>query len=392
MPVNFQTVREEVIKLGQQAPARQARLEGLRRQAQELLARYSQELEMLRQKVDLAGSYNHQLRCAVPWQESLAAAVPLGNALPPHTVLAGDGSQIPPDPHAATEFALVNSGAFLFYPGCQTVPHEETRSKLLFGSDLFTQNGMLTEDMVDLKRDIAERQLVADLAEAAPRPVVALTDGPIELYRQPLESEEFKKAFNDYLAILRRLAAAGVGVAGYVDRPRADLVVRLLELTLLPPECMREAGKERPLAGVSDADLFHDLLREPGARSAVFGLRSISGERFSEEIALHFFYLNVSLTDQPYLARVEIPAWVAQNAGLLEMVRSTLVEQCKILATRPYPYVLQRAHEIAVVRLEEKEQLNDMIQAELLRQGLPLGDVSHKQNGKNLKPRTRYTL
>jgi hypothetical protein len=392
MPVDFQQVRESIIKLGQQAPARQAKLDGLRSQAQQLLDLHCQELDFLRKRVEQAGEINPRLRCAVPGDEVMNKAVPLGEMLSPETVLAGDGSQIAPDPHGAVEFALVNAGAFIYHPGSGSAPEEKIHSRLLYGEDLYPQNGMLTEEMVNLQRDLAERLQLAELAETAARPVIALTDGPVELFGQPIENVDFKEAFSKYLAILKRLAAAGVGLAGYVDRPRADLVVRLLELGLLPEEHLSQAGRERPLAGVSDVDLFRPLLREPGARSPIFGLRSFSSKNYTEEIALHFFYLNVSLTDKPYLARVETPAWVVNDDHLLKLLHATLVAQSQIMGVRPYPYALQRAHEIAVVRLEEKQQLSDMIQAELLRRGMPVGDVSHKQSGKNLKSRTRYSL
>jgi hypothetical protein len=107
-------------------------------------------------------------------------------------------------------------------------------------------------------------------------------------------------------------------------------------------------------------------------------------------LALRFFYLNVGRTDAAWLARVEIPAWVAEDPQKLDSLHAVLVDQCKILGTRAYPYLLHRAHETAVVTLEEKDQLTQMIILELRRRGVWVGEASHKQAAKSLGKRTSY--
>ncbi len=76
--------------------------------------------------------------------------------------------------------------------------------------------------------------------------------------------------------------------------------------------------------------------------------------------------------------RVEIPAWVAQNAAMLDILHGILVRQCQIAGNIPYPYLLHRAHEIAVVSRDEKEQLERMIAQELLKHGIKPGRQSAK--------------
>ena len=60
-----------------------------------------------------------------------------------------------------------------------------------------------------------------------------------------------------------------------------------------------------------------------------------------------------------------------------------LVHQCSMLGARPYPYALHRAHEIARVTPDEKEQLEMMIANELRKHGI-LVEESNKQFLKNL--------
>ncbi len=102
-----------------------------------------------------------------------------------------------------------------------------------------------------------------------------------------------------------------------MDKPRADLLVRMLELMDGSEEDMLQRVRERPLGGVTDAMLLIGKLL-PGMRSPVFGIQSSSSKQFSGSLRLHFFYLNVGFENLPMLARVEIPAWVAENPAFGE--------------------------------------------------------------------------
>ncbi|NMB89213.1 MAG: DNA double-strand break repair nuclease NurA, partial [Chloroflexi bacterium] len=214
--------------------------------------------------------------------------------------------------------------------------------------------------------------------------------GPLELFRDPKERPRFTELFNQYLEELGKLADLHAVTAGYVDRPRSDLLVRLLELVKLPDPDLRQAGSLRPFHGVADIDLFHDRLG-PGERSAVFAIQSSSASSFTGRLALHFFYLNVGRPGKPYLTRVEMPAWVANDPGLLDRLHSALVGQCLQMGSRPFPYAIHRAHEVAVVTREEKEHLQSMIVAELMRAGIWATETSNKQFHKdNSGNRTEY--
>jgi hypothetical protein len=62
------------------------------------------------------------------------------------------------------------------------------------------------------------------------------------------------------------------------------------------------------------------------------------------------------------------------------------------MGNRHYPYLLHRAHEVAVVSLDERDQVTQMISLELLRRGLTPDEQSQKQAAKNLAGRTRLAL
>jgi hypothetical protein len=182
-----------------------------------------------------------------------------------------------------------------------------------------------------------------------------------------------------YLKALSRLHELGAITAGYVEKPRSDLVVRMLEVIVLPDDELERAGRERTFRGVRDTDIYANYLG-PGDRSVVFEIQSKSAPKYEAELSLHFFYLNVSSNpEKPWLVRVEIPAWVGKEKAMLDQLHGVLMEQCSILGSQPYPYLLHRAHEIALVTKNEKEQLEQMIAIELRSRGVEVARKSPKQ-------------
>ena len=119
----------------------------------------------------------------------------------------------------------------------------------------------------------------------------------------------------------------------------------------------RNLRTTHPLRGVSDRWLYGGLLG-PGQRSSVFGLQSGSRTAYAGDLALRFFYLNVGDLVEPALVRVEIPKWVSDRPEQLNLLHAALLEQCRVMGARPYPYPLHRAHEAAVVKFAEREQLS----------------------------------
>ena len=248
---------------------------------------------------------------------------------------------------------------------------------------------MVSEDAIEMQRDIAERRKLLELASNYPTPLLALTDGPVELWGAKNGGEDdYRKNLEIHKSVLSQLQAKNAIVAGYVDKPGADLVVRTLELTQLnSPEDYKNIRKFHPFRGVTDRWLYG--LLPPGHRSAVFGLQSSSRSHYTGDLGLHFFYLNVGEDMHPWLVRVEFPRWVAEDAGSLDLLHLALLQQCRVMGARPYPYILHRAHEIAVVKFDEKRQVEQMLELELRRAGGELETVSNKQSAKDLPGRTR---
>lgn len=400
MPLNYPQLQPQIIELGKTAVKREDRLRILREKANELLENRAQDVAALRAKVERAVKRDPNLRCAVPVSEPLTGSYPLPDLPADIVLLAADGSQIYPDKHSGTNYYAINVGGILLNLSEPAAPKTFVESKLKLIDDMYEKYGSISEKHVKLERDLAERKYLSLWVEdyfskdEYGHLMITLTDGPLELWGNGdkilgKESEAVQEAFDEYTKTLYQLLECGAITAGYVDKPRADLVVRLLEIAQSEEKYLSEEGRNRPFRRVADADLFISRLKS-GERSAVFCLQSQNSHKYPENLKLHFFYLNVGYKDHPKLARVEIPIWVAENTPKLNALHAVLIQQCQTLGAKPYPYLLHRSHEIAVVTFKERDMLTDMINQERRRCGAPTSQASNKHELKNLGGRKSY--
>ncbi len=408
MPLDYQSVYAAVTRWETQVKGFYEKQEAREKEAWESLHAWSERLEPLAQRVAKAMDEVPYWRSAMPAREPLTQAVdPPADAasrVAEAVVLAADGSQIEPNPHASVYFALVNVGAVAMAAGIPPRTHVT--------STLWTPEALASGHLqVSLQRDLRERAVLAEIAEAlhtgkppadgtsweafvadlpAEAPVLALTDGPLELWgAKDDEGSSFRLALEAYRKSLETLQRYQAIAAGFVDKPHANLVVHLLELALLDKapskhEAQAISRGDARLQGVTDTALFGRLLK-PGQRSAVFALASQSRNDYTGALALHFFYLNTSLDpEQPNIARVEIPAWVAEDAEALATLHAVLVWQSRRVPQIPYPYILHRAHEVAVVHREERDVVESWLCQVLVANGRSRCMPSAKQRLKDL--------
>ena len=394
MPINYQQTYSKIKEIGQGAKERRKKKEEAQSQARDLLAAYGDDLNFLRSKVDAAKAADANIRCALPLTETLASSYPTPDSVIQATLIAADGSQINPDRHAAIQYSVVNVGAIIMKLNSGEAPEIVTDTELLYGDDLLPNGFPLSDGMVALKRDVAERTKLDDLSKGIIGPVVTFTDGPVELWGAKGEdTQSYLDYVEKYKTVLSRLQTRDVITAGYVDKPSADLVIRLLEITMADNEQIQKLREFHPLRGVSDRWLFDEAknpLLPPGHRSAIFKIQSSSEKSYKGVLELHFFYLNVGTEGHPWPVRVEIPRWVVDDSTKLNLLHAVLVQQCRMMGSRPYPYLLHRAHETAVVKNEEKQQIEQLLSMELRKNNEDVDEGSNKQSAKDRGGRTRY--
>jgi hypothetical protein len=321
---------------------------------------------------------------AIPTNEPLNATHPVPDMPERFTVIGADGSVIPPDRHSAAMYYLINTASLTYRHGSGQQPIAASLPDLRWKpNDLYEGRLLVQGNLLDVRRDTAEVARLAEAAEAEPReaqaPIVALTDGTLLLWVLEESPEELRrKKIQAYVHHLTRLRNAGAVPGAFITRPRYPDVLRLLWLAQLGEHVSKQAMEDNPFLGLADRNLF-DLL-PPGQRSACFVSPSPVNKQY-EGHRIGFFYLNVGDKDQTEIARVETPEWVWQSSELLERLHGAVMAQCRLVT--PYPYVLARAHELAVITTDERRQLESYVESALLRHGIR-GQPSQKAFLKSL--------
>lgn len=387
MPIDYQQIYTRIQEIGAGAKEKEKRKEEARELAQNLLASFNSELEVLRSKVDSAKAADPNIRCAVPINEVLASHYPMPDSTIQATLIAADGSQIVPNRHDPLQYYVINVGVIAMQIGSGNTPEVETDTELRVLDEF--DDTYFSDSQVALQRDVAERKKLLEMSEKYSGTIIALTEGQLELWGSVdnENAKEFEKSLQDYLHALEEMRQKQIIAGGYVDKPGANWLVKLLEIAGTPQDELKNVRKNHLLAGVTDLWMFSQILGEH-ERSAVFALQAKSAEKYKGALAIHFFYVNVGNKKHPKIARVDIPLWVMENPGMLNALHSVLIEQSKIMGnTQQFPYLLHRAHEIAIVTHREKEDIDRLLSRDILSSGGKLGEKSGKQSAKDLKGR-----
>jgi hypothetical protein len=389
MPINYQEIYTRIKEIGAGAKEKEKKKEEARELAQNLLSSFNSELDALRSKVDYAKAADSNIRCAVPLNELLASHSPVPDSVIQATLIAADGSQIVPNRHDPLQYYVINVGAIAMQIGSGNTPEVETDTELRVLDEF--DDTYFSDSQVALQRDVAERKKLLEMSERYSGTIIALTEGQLELWGSVdnENAKEFEKSLHDYLHALEEMHKKKIIAGGYVDKPGANWVVKLLEIAGTPQDELKNVRKNRLLAGVTDYWMFSQILDEH-ERSAVFALQAKSAEKYKDALAIHFFYINVGNKKYPKIARVDVPLWVVENPSMLNALHSVLVEQSKIMGnSQQFPYLLHRAHEIAIVTHREKEEIDRLLSRDILSRGSQLGEKSPKQSAKDLQGRTR---
>jgi len=364
MTLELSRLTQPVQAMGEHLAARRRRQADLVTTARHWLAQYADQGERLRHPA-------RAVRAAIPTDEPFDATHPLPSVPEQFTVLGADGSQIQPDRHGLAFYYVINVGSLVYRHGSGETPLAHSEPVLGYTEDDVYEGGWPVEgNLLDVRRDLAEVTCLADLCADQPGPSVALVDGTLVLWVLEDRSLAWQRAkVAAYLEQLSRIRAAGAAVAAFTSRPRRTEVTRLLHLANAGGDASLAGQQPNPLEHLPDRVVFECL--PAGARSALFvSPQPINHEYYEPEgHAVHFFYLNLAEEEHdPVIARVELPAWVAEDAGRLALVHGAIVAQARI--TGDYPYVLARADELAFISGRERETFSQMVTTALLRAGV----------------------
>ena len=396
MALELNKLTDQVAAMGQAMAARADELTGRASQARDLLAAQPEVSDELKRKIEAARRIDEWRRGCIPLGERLDERCRPLVQPKIFTLIAADGSQIYPDRHGIASYYLLNTGAIVLRAGTGEAPSVSSVPEIFFeDADLYDDEGrMRSPEFISAQRNRRELAALADLAESErtalggdlATPIVCLIDGPLLPWLRP--DPDHAEAINQELVFfaeqMARLRAAGAIPVGYVDRPSSAYVLRILELIELPIEKItRETLRQGPFIQLTDRQLFTDLA--PNERTGLFEPNSDANDRYRVRSGDRIAFAYANFARQPgranaAIARIEVPGWIASAPGKLDLAQAAVYANCEPTS---YPYVLARAHELAVVGGAEKEGLEQMLFQVMLRNGL-MPEISFKATNKLL--------
>lgn len=355
-----------------------------------------EELAALKQKIEAS-------RGKVRWPAAgLSDAICRSYPLPPcptsFTVMAVDGSHIEIEHHRAIQCYLINLGQVCLDYGEQPRAILSSKAMLYWeGKDLVIEDPQGSSDeesvegvLLNARRSVEECQLLAQMTEelAGKQPALALLDGSLILWglgaqKEFLQQALLERGFIPALDRMRSVASRhGLALASYISSPRSTEVINALRVSLCQyevPDCSqfcftREATREcKAVAGISDQELFSQFL-SPGDRSPLFLSSASIVRNCYREHHIAFFYLHVG----EEIARVEVPAWVAEQPSLVDLVHAVSFDQCR--RGLGYPVALSEAHQQAVVTAADRDNFWRLAERTLVKEGIERQDSAKRRS------------
>jgi hypothetical protein len=321
--------------------------------------------------------------------EDLGLRAAIATAPAAHTVIATDGSQISPSHHEIAYCYLINVGRVVLHYGQSRYPLLDSLPEVIYRpEDLYIsrQWGISTEEWMGYRRTVAEAialaELASPLAEPPLPPPLAMVDGSlIYWFLEPLPLGACDRILPPILDAWEQLRAAHVPLVGYLSVPRSGEALNFLRLQNCPfeqPDCLSHCADrdQRPpcqtFDPLRDVTLWASLL-SPGQRSPLWRSSASILSRYGPDHHIYFCYLHVG----PEVARLEMPAWVAENPALRDHALSLTLAQ--VQKGYGYPVALAEAHNQAVVRGGDRSRFFRLLEQQMIRAGLANVGTSYKE-------------
>jgi hypothetical protein len=325
--------------------------------------------------------------------EPLDTRVTLSSPPDSHSVFATDGSQIAPSHHEIAYCYLINVGRIMLHYGQNLHPLLDSIPEVYYKrEDLYIakQWGIRVEEWMSYRRTVLEAQLLSEMAcrwvkppGAHDEPNLALVDGSlIYWFIDSLPPEARDQILPPILDAWDELKSARIPLMGYISASRSTEGVNFLRLQACPhstPNCMmncvdleEEQTPCRVLDPLRDASLWAYLLK-PGQRSPLWKSYLKILDLYEESQKVYFCYLNVGTE----IARVEIPAWVVEDAELLDRSLGILLAQ--VSKGYGYPIALAEAHNLAVIKGGDRVRFFALLEQQMIKVGLHDVGTSYKE-------------
>lgn len=304
--------------------------------------------------------YNIADSYSIPiWHEPIDTVYNIEPNKDDYQVIAVDGSQIYPDKHQGLTCFLLNIGiVHLMYSECSQVFFDS--APFVFTGSQIDQAHDFTTEMINLRR--SELELSMGLAESkkarlknAGLPFIFLCDGPLTFwYLDSKDLENKHKYLTRYIALLEEFYQNRLLIAGFISLPKTKEIINIMKTGLAKSIITLENAARSEINHLVDVDVMN-LFLKPFQRSTLFEHSSSIVQYYPEHLRPYFTYFN----NGEEIIRIEFPAWIAQDALLVDSALSIILDQCN--KGQGYPVALSEAHEQAVVKAADREFFYHML-------------------------------
>ena len=310
-----------------------------------------------------------------------------------HSVFATDGSQISPSHHEIAYCYLINIGQIMLHYGQSLHPLLDSLPEVFYKTeDLYIsrQWGIRLEEWMGYRRTVSEAEMLAEIAcnwvlppgEHHDIPNLALVDGSlIYWFLDGLPVDARDRILPPILASCERLRETKIPLMGYVSASRSTEGLNFLRLETCHhehPNCVVHCGDLNDKYPCQKIDSLRDSTfwahqLQPGQRSPLYRSNLRILDLYEESQKVYFCYLNVGAE----IARIEVPAWVAEDTDLFEQSLSIVLAQ--VHKGYGYPVALAEAHNQAVVRGSDRARFFNLLEQQLIKAGLRNVGTSYKE-------------
>ncbi len=351
-------------------------------------------------------------RAALP-MEPLAARHPAPPCPESYIAGAADGSQAEPDRHGHVAYYLINTGTSLIQYGQDASATFKSVPRLYYKREDLTiveeraedwpaskqpREAQIDGEILAMKRSVAEIEDLVRLAANIPSevPSLLMVDGTLTLFAKSNGDTAWVGDLltGQYREALDKIKNMGLPVVGFISRSNASWVMDMLQIGVCQrqvetcPFCRHRPHEQNSgcaLAHLRDRFLYDMTLDEPGLPAPL--QRGERSSLFQQSSSLYkdygfnepaMFYLNTGRE----IAQIQVPMWVAKTPALLDTVHALVYAQC--LNGGGYPTVLTRSHEQAVVTAADRDMLDELVLARLVKLGIRV-PVSEKARSKQVR-------
>ncbi|AUB38061.1 NurA domain [Nostoc flagelliforme CCNUN1] len=303
-----------------------------------------------------------------------------------HTVIATDGSQIAPNHHEIAYCYLLNIGRVVLHYGQNRHPLLDSLPEVFYRpEDLYMsrQWGIRTEEWMSFRRTASETTVLAELACAAKgeAPALAMVDGSlIYWFLEQLPMDARDRILPPILEAWQQMRDAQIPLMGYLSASRSIETMNFLRLLACPhpvPDCKTYCPNQlekvacKIFEQLRDTSVWATRLK-PGQRSTLWRSNSPILELYGDQ-TIYFCYVHVGTE----IARIEVPAWVAENLTILDQALGLMLAQ--VQKGYGYPVVIAEAHNQAVVKGGDRTRFFALLEQQMIKAGLKNVGTSYKE-------------